>query len=65
MTAMGAHIFPFGPQAVQQGQGKIRACYLCAAIEGAARDGCMTRAHNLLSRHKYILYTTQYSNLTR
>ena len=24
----------------------------------------MTQAHNLLSRCKYILYTTQYSNLT-
>ena len=24
----------------------------------------MTQAHNLLSRRKYILYTTQYSNLT-
>ena len=42
-TAMGAHIFPFGPQAIQQGQGKIRACYSCAAIEGATRGGCMTR----------------------
>ena len=61
---MGTHIFPFGPQAIQRGQGKIRACYSCAAIEGATKSGCMTQAHNLLSRRKYILYTTQYSNLT-
>ena len=61
---MGAHIFPFGSQAIQREQGKIRACYLCAAIEGTTRGGCMTWAHNLLSRCKYILYTTQYSNLT-
>ena len=38
MTTMGTHIFPFGPQAIQQGQGKIRACYFCAAIEGATRS---------------------------
>ena len=61
---MGTHIFPFGPQAIQRGQGKIRACYSCAAIEGTTKSGCMTWAHNLLSRRKYILYTTQYSNLT-
>ena len=59
MTAMGTHIFPFGPQAIQQGLGKIRACYLCAAIEGTTRGGCMTWAHNLLSRHKvYCIYYT-------
>ena len=60
MTTIGAHIFPLGPQAVQQGQGKIRACYLCAAIEGATRGGCMTRAHNLLSRS--IVYSIYYNS---
>ena len=60
MTTMGAHIFPFGPQAIQQGQGKIRVCYFCAAIEGATRSGCMTWAHNLLSRRK--VYSILYSS---
>ena len=59
-TAMGTHIFPFGPQAVQRGQGKIRAYYFCAAIEGTTRSGCMTRAHNLLSRR--IVYSIYYNS---
>ena len=50
---MGAHIFPFGPQAIQRGQGKIRACYFCAAIEGATRSVIITRwkVHGIYSNN--------------
>jgi hypothetical protein len=52
-----AFSFLLSPQAIQRGQGKIRAYYSGAAIKGAAQSGWLTRAHNLLSSAMYILYT--------
>ena len=59
-TAIDAHLNPISPHAIQRGHGKIRACYSCAAYEGAAKSGCMTRAHNLLSRR--IVYSIYYNS---
>ena len=38
-TAMDAHLIPISPHAIQRGQGKIRACYSCAAMKAQQRVG--------------------------